>query len=157
MISSQRIPPIAILYIFIGPFRKYVNWEGGRSRRRKHRHRRKGVQSKKWISSHKFFHELFSVIESFPLGSSWSSGNITSSNKKSTSKKESTCVSEISKKYLHKNIIESTTLLMWGVYKYISVSKNVFKDVIFYLRWYNVTCCGSYTCKKYFSSHSIVS
>ena len=157
MISSQRIPPITILYIFIGAIPKVSQLGRGRSRRRKHTHRMKGVQSKKWYSLHKLLHVLFSVIQSFPLGFSWSSGNITANNKKSTSKKESTCVSEITKKYLHKNIIESTTLLMWGVYKYISLSKNVFKDVIFYLRWYNVTCCGSYTCKKYFSSHSIVS
>ena len=30
MISSQRIPPITILYIFIGAIPKIVSWEGGR-------------------------------------------------------------------------------------------------------------------------------
>ena len=48
-------------------------------------HRVKGVQPKKWCSSHKFFYVLFSVTQSFLFGFSWSSDNIARSNKKNTS------------------------------------------------------------------------
>ena len=69
-------------------------------------HRKEGVQSKKWCPSHKFFYALFSVTLSlFLLGFSSSPGNITASNKKSASKKVPTIISEITIKYLHKNII----------------------------------------------------
>ena len=69
-------------------------------------HRKEGVQSKKWCPLHKFFYVLFSVTQSlFLLGFSSSPGNITASNKKNASKKVPTIVSEITIKYLHKNII----------------------------------------------------
>ena len=69
-------------------------------------HRKEGVHSKKWCHSHKFFYVLFSVTQSlFLLGFSSSPGNITASNKKSTSKKVPTSLSEITIKYLYKNII----------------------------------------------------
>ena len=68
-------------------------------------HRKDGVQPKKYLS-HKFFYVLFSVTQSlFLLGFSSSPGNMTASNKKSTSKKVPNNISEITIKYLHKNII----------------------------------------------------
>ena len=61
----------------------------------KKRHRKKGIQSKKWWSSRKFVYVLFSVTQSlFLLGFSWSYDNVTASNKKSPSKKESISVSK---------------------------------------------------------------
>ena len=69
-------------------------------------HRKEDMQSKKWCPSHKFFYVLFSVTQSlFLLGFSSSPGNITASNKKSISKKVPTSISEITMKYLYKNII----------------------------------------------------
>ena len=69
-------------------------------------HRKERLQSRKWCPSHKVFYLLFSVTQSlFLLGFSWNSDNITASNKKSTSKKEPTSASEVTIKYLHKNIV----------------------------------------------------
>ena len=71
--------------------------EGVNEESNKKWHRKEGVQSKKWWSSHKFFYVLFLVTQSlFLLGFSWSPDNVTASNKKSTYKKEPTSVSEIS-------------------------------------------------------------
>ena len=113
MISSHRIPPIAILCIFIGAIQqvRHLKKVTKRTKRKleesnKKWHRKQGVQSKKSCPSHKFFYVLFSVTQSlFLLGFSSSPGNITASNKKSTSKKVPTSISEITIKYLHKNII----------------------------------------------------
>ena len=69
-------------------------------------HRKEGVQLKKWCPSHNFFCVLFSVTQSlFLLGFSSSTDNITARNKRSISKKVSTSISEITIKYLLKNII----------------------------------------------------
>ena len=61
-----------------------------------------------WCHSHKFFYvyNFFCKTQSlFLLGFSSSPGNITASNKKSTSKEVPTSLSEITIKYLYKNII----------------------------------------------------
>ena len=61
-----------------------------------------------WCHSHKFFYvyNFFCKTQSlFLLGFSSSPGNITASNKKSTSKKVPTSLSEITIKYLYRNII----------------------------------------------------
>ena len=116
-----------------------LNWKSTR-------HRKEGVQSKKWYLSHKFFYLLFSVTQSFLLGFSWRSDNITACNKKSTSNKESTSVSEITIYYLHKSII---ILLLCQCALFINTSMSiVFKDVIFYLVWYYPMRWSSPICKK---------
>ena len=43
-------------------------------------HRKDGVQSENWFTSHKFFYVLFSVTKSFLLGFSWSSDIVPASN-----------------------------------------------------------------------------
>ena len=69
-------------------------------------HRKEGVRWKKWCPSHNIFFVLFSATQSlFLLGFSSSPGNITVRIKKSTSKKVPNSISEITIKYLHKNII----------------------------------------------------
>ena len=82
---------------------------------------------------------LFFVTESLLLlGFSWSTDNITASSKKNTSKKEPPSISEITI-YLHKNIA-IPLFCQWGLFIHKFVSKNsiLFKDMIFYLLWYNV-------------------
>ena len=67
--------------------------------------RKEGVSRKKWCPSHKFLSVLFSVTQfSFLPGFSSSPGNITASIKQNTSKKVPTSISEITIKYLHKNL-----------------------------------------------------
>ena len=68
-------------------------------------HRKEGVWKKRQCPSHKFFYVLFSVTQfSFLPGFSSSPGNITASIKQNTSKKVPTSISEITIKYLHKNL-----------------------------------------------------
>ena len=111
MISSHRIPSVAILWIFVGTIKHKASTSLGKGKgvheeSNKKWHRKEGVHSKKWCHSHKFFYVLFSVTQSlFLLGFSSSPGNITLSIKKSTSNKVPTSISEITIKYLHKNII----------------------------------------------------
>ena len=85
--ALHRMPPIAILYIFIEVIQQVRHL--GRSvdkESNKKWYRKEGVQSKKWCSSQKFFCVLFSVTQSlFLFGFSWSSDNITASNIKKTS------------------------------------------------------------------------
>ena len=140
MISSQRIPPVGILCIFIGVIQQVCPLEReGVNEESKWHNRKEGMWSKKARPSHKFFYVLFFVTESLLLlGFSWSTDNITASNKKNTSKKEPPSVSEITI-YLHKNIV-IPLLCQWGLFIHKFVSKNsiLFKDMIFYLLWYNV-------------------
>ena len=116
----------------------------------KKRHRKEGVQSKKWCSSHNFDYVLFSLTQSLFLhGSSWSSDIITASNKKNPSKKKPTSVSEITIQYLHKNII-ILLLSQCGLFIHACVSEKLFvsKDLIYDLFWYNMVHWGSHICKK---------
>ena len=106
MILSHRIPPIAVLCIFIGAIQQVgkLPGKGGGSRQRKpdkesqkNDVERSACSQKKW-----FFHELFFGTQLlFFHGFLWSS-YITARNKESTSKKESTSVSEITLLILHK-------------------------------------------------------
>ena len=81
-------------------------WEGVDEESNKKGHRKEGVQSRQWCPLQKFFYALFSVTQSlFLLDFSSSPGNIIASNKKSTSKKVPASISEITIKYLYKNII----------------------------------------------------
>ena len=128
--TSHRIPPIAILCIFIGAIqqvRQLGRWVDKESNKKWNR--KEGVQSKKRCPSLKFFCVLFSVTQSlFLLGFSSSSDNITASNKKSTSKKKSTSVSEISIYYLHKNII-MLLLCQCGLFIHTTRLSNIFNCV----------------------------
>ena len=122
--------------------------------------RKKGVQSKQWCPSDKFFYLLFSVTESlFLLGFSQSSDNITASNKKSTSNKEPLIVSKITIKYLQKIIIIPLRC-QCELFIHTCVSKNstVSKDSIFYLLWHNVIRWSNHICKKssFFSFYSFL-
>ena len=108
MISSQWIPPIATLWIFIGTIQQVRHLERGREKMKKaiKSDRKKDVRRKKLCPTYKFLYVLFSVTKSwFLLGFSSSSGNITAIIKKSTSEKVPTSISEITIKHLHKNII----------------------------------------------------
>ena len=111
MISSHRIPSVAILWIFVGTIKDKASTSLGKGKgvheeSNKKWHRKEGVHSKKWCHSHKFFYVLFSVTQSlFLLGFSSSPGNVTASNKKSQSKKVPTSIFEITTKYLYKNIM----------------------------------------------------
>ena len=154
MVSSHRIPTIAILCIFIGPIQQIRHlgkeaWEDKESKRKWHR--MDSVQSKEWCPSHKFFYVLFSIIQSFLLGFPWNS-HIAESKKKTTSKKDPTSISDITISYLYKNII-IPLLCQCGLFIHIYVSKNSFvsKDVIFYLLWYSMMRWSSHKCKKVFS------
>ena len=131
---------------------RYLTWEEGEDEEcNKKWHRKEGVQSKKVMSSRKFFYVRFSVTPFllFLLGFSWSSDNITVSKKESTSQGEPTSASEITLQYLHKNII-IPLLCQCGFFIHTKLSKNscVFKDVIFYLLWYNVIRWSSHIFKK---------
>ena len=146
MISSHRISTITILSIFIGTIHgysiigtRYDTWEGGGNRKRKQRHKKIDVQSKKWCPSLRFFYVLFSVIQSFLYGLSWSSHNVTASSKKNTSKKEPISLFEITIQYLHKNII-IPLLCQCGLFAHTCLSKNSIasKEVIIYLLWYKM-------------------
>ena len=109
--------------------------------------RKEDVRWKKWCLSHKFLYVshkflyvLFPVTQSlFLLGFSSSPGNITASNKKSTSKKVPTSISEITIKYLHKNIIipplGQSGLLIQNVCLKIQLCLKMW---FFYLLWYNM-------------------
>ena len=90
----------------------------------------RGLQSKNWGPSDKFFYVLFSGTQSFLLGFSGSSDNITVSKKKSTSKKQPGIISEITISCLHKNMIP--LLYQCGLSIHTCVSKNsvVSKDAI---------------------------
>ena len=103
------MPPIAIPCIFVGAIhqvRHLGRGEGVDEESNTKWYRKEGVQSKKWCPWHVFFYVLFFVTQSlFLLGFSWGPFNITAINKKSTSKKEPTSLSEITIKYLHKNIV----------------------------------------------------
>ena len=126
MISSHRIPPIAVLYIFIlGAFSKYIIWEGRGSRRRKQQKMTQkggGRVVPMWCPTHKFFYVLYSVTQSLYLfGFSWSSDNTTASNKKGTFKKDPTSVSEITSYIIFAQKYNSNTLSMWAVFTYICV------------------------------------
>ena len=79
--------------------------DGVDEERNKKWHRKEGVWQKRQCPSHKFFYVLFSVTQfSFLPGFSSSPGNITASIKQNTSKKVPTSISEITIKYLHKNL-----------------------------------------------------
>ena len=153
MISSHRIPSIAILWIFIFINQYYDHsastslgkGEGVDEEINKKWHRKEGAQSKKWCPSHKFFYALFSVTQTlFLLGFASNPGSITATNKKNTSKEVPTSISEITIIYLHKNIIPP--LCQCGMFIQI-VSKNstASEDVIFYLLWYNVISWSSFS------------
>ena len=109
MVSSHRIPTIAILRIFIGAIKQA-------------RHLGRGTEKTKKATK---LNLSFSV--------SHEASDIIGSNKKSTSKKEPTSVSEIAISYLQKNII-IPLLCQCGLFIHTCVSKNsiVSKDVIFY-------------------------
>ena len=149
MISSHRIPSIAILWIFIF-INQYYDHSASTSLGKgegvnKKWHRKEGAQSKKWCLSHKFFYALFSVTQTlFLLGFASNPGSITATNKKNTSKEVPTSISEITIIYLHKNIIPP--LCHCGMFIQI-VSKNstASEDVIFYLLWYNVISWSSFS------------
>ena len=83
--------------------------EGVDAENNKKWHRKEGVQLKRWCASHKFFYALYSffIPSLFLPGFSSSPGNITASKKESTFEKVPTSKSEITIKYLHKNIIIS--------------------------------------------------
>ena len=153
MILSHRIPPIAVLCIFIGAIQQVgkLPGKGGGSRQRKPKklRRKERMQSNKVMSSHKFFHELFFGTQLlFFLGFLWSS-YITARNKDSTSKKESTSVSEMTILIFAQNII-IPLLCQCGLFIYTCVSENsvVFKNVIFYILWLNVMCWSRNICEK---------
>ena len=137
MISSHRIPPIAILCIFRGHSlsTSLGKRDGVDEESNTKWHRKEGVQSKKWCLPHKLFYVIFSVTQSlFLLGVSWGPGNITASNTNII----------FAQKYYN-----STTLLMSIVYT-TCVSKNwiVSQDVFFYLLWYNAIGWSSHIRKK---------
>ena len=142
MVSSHRIPTIAILCIFIGAIQQISQLGLRRENTKKATENvieRRACSQKKWCLSHKFFFALFSVTQSlFLLGLSWNP-DIVASTKKSTSKKQPTSISEITISYLHKNIIISL-LGQCRLFIHTCVSKNsvVSQDVIFYLLWYNM-------------------
>ena len=105
MISSYFQSNIMNLYRDHAASRSLGKGEGVDEESNKKWHRKEGVQYKKWCPSHKFFYAIFSVTQSlFLLGFSSNPGNITATNKKSSSKKVPTSISEITIKYLHKNI-----------------------------------------------------
>ena len=105
MISSHFQSNIMNLYRDHSASTSLGKREGVDEESNKNWHRKEGVQSKKWYPSHKFFYALFSVTQSwFLLGFSSSPCKITASNKKSSSKKVPTSISEMTIKYLHKNI-----------------------------------------------------
>ena len=107
MLSLHRTPSIAILWIFIGTIQQVLG-KGVAVDEEKHEkwHRKEGVQWKKWSPSHKFLYVLFSITQClFLLRFSSGPDNITASITKSTSKKVPTSISEITIKYLRKNII----------------------------------------------------
>ena len=109
------------------------------------------MHSKKWCHSHKFFYVLFSVTQSLLLLCfSSSRGNIAASNKNSTSKKVPTSFSEITIKYLYKNII-IPPLSQCGLFIQ-NVSKNLIasEDVIFYLLSYNVISWSFFLILQFF-------
>ena len=157
MVSSHRIPAIAILCIFIVGHSASMSLgkgEGEAEESNKNWHRKEGVQSKKWCPSRKFFYALFSGTQSFLLGLSWSSDNITVTNKKSTSKKQPTNASEKITSYLHKNII-IPLLCQCGLFIHTCVSINSKFSTSFDVKtWYGEAVI--YT-KSLLFSHSIVS
>ena len=71
MISSHRIPPMAILCIFIGASTSLDMGTGVDKESKKKCHRKEGVQLKKWFSSHKFYYVPFPVTQYFLLGFLW--------------------------------------------------------------------------------------
>ena len=114
--------------------------EGVEEKKHKKWHRKEGVRWKKWCPSHKFLYVLFSVTQSlFLLGFSSSPGNITASIKTSKSKKVLISISEITTKYLHKNIIISP-LCQSGLFiqnMCLKIQLRL-KMWFFYLLWYNM-------------------
>ena len=91
---SHRIPPISILYIFIGGIQPVRHMGKGGSRWREQQKMR-GVWSKKGCPAHKFFCVDF-FCNSIFIPSVWrSSDKIKLSRKNSTSKKEPASVSKI--------------------------------------------------------------
>ena len=153
MVSSQRIPTIAVLCIFKGTIQQVRHLGRGREMTKKATVNdiERRVCSQKSDVPHKILLRIFSVTQSFLLGFSWSSDNITVSKKKSTSKKEPTSIFEITISYLHKNII-IPLLCQCGLFIHVSKKLVVSKDVIFYLLWCNVIQWSSYICGKSFLS-----
>ena len=59
---TARIPPIAILCIFIGDIQEVCHLgRGVDEESNKKQHGKEGMHSKKWCPSHKFFYILYSV------------------------------------------------------------------------------------------------
>ena len=153
MTLSHRIPPIAVLCVFIGAIQQVGTSpeKGGGSRQGNPKTdvERSACSQKKVMSSHKFFHTLFFGTQLlFFLGFLWSS-YITARNKDSTSKKESTSVSEMTILIFAQNII-IPLLCQCGLFIYTCVSENsvVFKNVIFCILWLNVMCWSRNICEK---------
>ena len=152
--TSHTIPPIAILCIFIEAIQQVHHLERGVDEEsNKNWNRKEAVQSKKWCPSHKFFDVLFSVTQPlFLLDFSWRFDNITANNKNSTSKKRPTNVSEITMKYLHKNVIILLLCQLLFVDACVHKILIVSKDLVFYLFWYNVIPWSSHIRKNIFFS-----
>ena len=150
MVSSHRIPPIAIIGII--PQGRHL---GDTSTKR---HRKERVQSKKWYPSHRFFCVLFSVTQSFLLGFSWGSDIITGNNKKCTPKKEPYSVSELTIQYLHTNI-KIPLLCQCGLFINAEVSKNSIGLKMLFSTFVDITWYAEAAiyAKNIFHSHSIVS
>ena len=110
------------------------------------------MESKKWYPSHKFFCILFPVTQLFFLSFSRSSDSITVSNKNKTSKKEPTSEFEITIKYFRKNS-KIPLLCQCRLFINTEVSKYsiMFRDITFFLRWYNVIHWSSHIYKKSYS------
>ena len=103
-------------------------------------HRKEGVWQKRQCPSHKFLYVLFSVTQfSFLPGFSSSPGNITASISQNTSKKVPTSISEITIKYLYKNL-RIPPLCQSGLFiQNVSLKIQLLLEMwFFYLLWYEV-------------------
>ena len=69
MVSSHKIPTIAILCIFLVAIQQVHQVGRGREKRESNSEwrRKEGLQLKKWCPSYKFFYIVFSVTRSFLL------------------------------------------------------------------------------------------
>ena len=141
MVSSHRIPPIAIIGIIL------QGRHLGDTSTKRHRY-----------PSRRFFCVLFFVTQSFLLGFSWGSDTITGNNKKCTPKKEPNNVSELTIQYLHTNI-KIPLLCQCGLFINAEVSKNSIGLKMLFstsvdITWYAEAAIYA---KNIFHSHSIVS